>query len=85
MSPISPRKKGRQTVRSIVEKKMGNILIADGPAYSGLYVVTDGPLSKEVVAAAASPERALLDARAAGATDPVLVYVPREDERTLVY
>ena len=63
---------------------MDHILISNGLGESGQYVVTDGPLSKKVVAAAPTPREAIEKARQAGAADPVLIYVPRDDERLFV-
>lgn len=63
---------------------MEHILIAGGADDGGMYVVTDGADSKEIVSASLSPSEALDTAREAGARDPVLIYVPKDDERTIV-
>jgi hypothetical protein len=62
-----------------------SFLIKNGSTKSGLYVVTDGAESKRVVASAATPAEALLAAKAAGAKDPILIYLPRDDEKIVVY
>lgn len=63
--------------------KHENFLVPDDFEGGGVYVVTDGPDSKTIVASSVSPAKAVADAKRAGAVDPILVYVPTDDERVL--
>jgi hypothetical protein len=63
---------------------MDNVLLMDAKTLFGVYVVTDGIDSKFVVACSDNPESAYNQAIAKGVSDPVLVYVPTESEKTVV-
>jgi hypothetical protein len=63
---------------------MNHVLLMDTNGLSGMYVVTNGLNSQKVVASAKTPEEAYNQAVARGVSDPVIVYVPTESEKTAV-
>lgn len=64
---------------------MGHFIIANGENYQGQYVTTCGPESQEVISASESPVEAVAKAKETGCKEPVLVYVPAENESKFVY
>jgi hypothetical protein len=67
-----------------MDSEMNNVLLLDTAGMSGMYVITDGINSQEVVASGANPVDAYSEAVKLGVSDPVLVYIPTESEGTSV-
>ena len=63
---------------------MDNVMIANAVAYKGLHVTTRDYDSKEVVSSSKDPLEAYQKALDAGIEDPVLVYMPRDEEESLI-
>lgn len=64
---------------------MDHILLADGTAYQGRYVTIATEQSKTVVSASESPIDAVMEAKRLGIDDPILIYVPKIEESSLVF
>jgi hypothetical protein len=76
------------SAKLIAQKKgnsMNNVLLMDTTGLEGVYVVSDGMNSREVKVSARTPSEAYKLAVARGVSDPVLVYVPTESEKTSVF
>jgi hypothetical protein len=80
---INRAKEAHRRLPAAGSGKHENFLIPDDFEGNGVYVVTDGPDSKVIVATSVSPATAVAEAKRAGAVDPILVYVPTDDERVL--
>lgn len=56
-----------------------NILIKDPAKYSGRYVATRSLKNKEVLSSGKDPVKVFERAKAKGARDPVVFYVPKKN------
>ncbi len=64
---------------------MDHILIADSGRYEGKYVTTRDPDSVEVISSSESAIEAYESAKESGCDDPILIYVPSKEEKSMVY
>ena len=64
---------------------MENLLVDEQDEYKGRYVTTCSPTSHKVVSSSASPSEAIEKAKASGCDEPILIYIPKENENTFIF
>ncbi len=64
---------------------MNNTLVAEKGIHRGKYVTTCSPTSQEVISSSESPVEAYNQAKKAGCDDPVLIYIPADNEHTFLF
>lgn len=64
---------------------MDHILIANSNEYEGKYVTTCSPDSVSVVSSSESAVEAYETAKQYGCEDPILIYVPSKEEKSLIF